>query len=249
MAFAPQRKASSRQQLAFAQRGRHQARRELGERNIARTIRPFNCQHCIERGGDGYELGGRIELAERAAERAAVARLAMTDLQHGLVQQRTALADAAIELDIPLASHGTDNESLAFLLDVGKGGDAIQVDNVLRRGEPHVEQRHERLAAGEQPRVLQLAEEAHHLGQSLRVVIGEARRLHSGRMPASRMTSRKRATSAFMIAAISGADLGNMSMPAALMRCAKSGMAMTLRRSPSSRATMSGGVPVRAIRP
>jgi len=140
-------------------------------------------------------------------------------------------------------------EHIARFLYVGELGHAVEIDDVIRRREPHVEHRHERLPAGEQSRVLESPEERNHLRHLLRVVIAEARRLHSGRMPAARITSRKRATSALMIAAICGAERGNMSMPAALMRCANSGVAITFAKSACSLATTSRGVPARAMRP
>src|SRR5438874_9582863 len=249
MAFAPQWKVHARQQFALAQRGRHESRWELRKRDLASAARPLQRQHRIHGRGDSDELGRGVELAERAAERAAVTRLAMADLQHRLVHERTVLVDALVEFHITLACHCTDNEGVALLLYISEIGDAIEIDDVVGRGEPHVEHRHERLAAGEKPRVLELAEESDHLGHSLRIVVVEARRLHSGRMPAWEITSRKRTTSALMIAAISGADFANMSIPAVLMRPANSGVPITLRRSPCSLATMSGGVPARAVRP
>src|SRR5262249_28042485 len=128
-------------------------------------------------------------------------------------------------------SHRADRKHFRLDFDKSKAGYAIQIDDVVGRGEPHVEHRHERLAAGEQPRVVEPPKQRERLRQRLRIVVGEARRLHSGRMPACRMTSRKRATSALMIAAISRADFGNRSMPAAAMRLATSGLRMTFRRS------------------
>src|SRR5438067_10804696 len=249
MAFAPQWKVHARQQFVLAQRGRHESRRELRKRDLAGAARSLRRQHRIHGRGDGDELGRGIELAERAAERAAVTRLPMADLQHRLVHKRTALLDALVEFHIALARHCADDERVALLLYISEIGDAVQIDDVIGRGEPHIEHRHERLAAGEKPRVLELAEQSNHLGHGLRVVVVEARRLHSGRMPAWAITSRKRATSALMITAISGADFANMSIPAVLMRAANSGVPITLRRSLCSLATMSGGVPARAIRP
>src|SRR3954471_3725637 len=122
-------------------------------------------------------------MAERAAERAAVARLAMTDLEHRLVQEWTAGANALVELQIALARHCADEERLALLSYEGKLANSVEIHDVLGCGEAHIEHRHERLAAGEKPRVLELAEQADHLRQRLRIVIGEARRLHSSRTP------------------------------------------------------------------
>ena len=58
----------------------------------------------------GDQLGRRIEMAQRTAERAAVAGLAVPDLGDGLVHQRAALAHQFGEFDVALARHGADLE-------------------------------------------------------------------------------------------------------------------------------------------
>src|SRR4051812_3086947 len=127
MALAPKRKANRRQQLAFAERGCHETGGELRERQVARAARALHRDDGIQRRSHGDQLGGGIEVAERTAERAAVARLAVANLQHCLVQQRTARAKARVELEITLARHGADYQRLALLAYIGKLAHTVEI--------------------------------------------------------------------------------------------------------------------------
>ena len=119
-------------------------------------------------------------MAQRAAERAAIARLAVADLLDRLVHQRAALAHHIGEFEVALARHGADLERAVVLADVGQAIDAVEIDDMVRQHEAHVEHRHQRLPAGEQLGVLQPAEQADGVGDRARVVIGKGRRFHAG---------------------------------------------------------------------
>ena len=120
-------------------------------------------------------------MAERPADGAAVAGLAVADLLDRLVHQRAARADHVGEFEVALARHGADLERVAALPDVGQAVHAIEVDHVVRQHEAHVEHRHERLAARKQLGVLQAAEQTHDLGDCLGVVVLEGRWFHEVR--------------------------------------------------------------------
>ncbi|HZW73754.1 MAG TPA: hypothetical protein VFF43_09415, partial [Caldimonas sp.] len=77
-------------------------------------------------------------MAERAAERAAVAGLAMADLPDRLEHQRTALSDDSGEFDVALARHGADFEHTVLLAHVTQAVDSIEVDDMVRQHEAHV---------------------------------------------------------------------------------------------------------------
>ena len=65
------------------------------------------------RGRDRDQLGRRIEMAERAADGAAVAGLAVADVHDRLVQQRAFRLHQIGEFEIALARHGADLERAA----------------------------------------------------------------------------------------------------------------------------------------
>ena len=78
------------------------------------------------RGADRNQFGGRIEMAERAADRAAVARLAMADVHDGLMQQRAFRLDEVGEFEVALARHGADLERATGLFDAGHAFDLVK---------------------------------------------------------------------------------------------------------------------------
>ena len=71
---------------------------------------------------------------------------------------------------IPMRSLGHGN--------AGHPGHSVEIDEMIRRDDAHVEHRHQRLAAGEQLRVLKTREQIVELGAASRIVIGERCRLH-----------------------------------------------------------------------
>src|SRR5262245_35902196 len=101
----PERKAHHGDDLVRLDCRRHIGDRKRVDRNLAGAVWPLHGDGGIERGRDGNELGRRVEMAERAAERAAVAGLAMADLQDRLVHQWAALADEIGVFKLALARH------------------------------------------------------------------------------------------------------------------------------------------------
>ena len=99
-------------------------------------------------------------MAERAADGAAVAGLAVADVLDRLMHQRDALAHDVGEFDVALARHGADLERAVGLADVGQAVDLVEVDDVVGLHEAHVEHRHHRLPAGEELGVVEPAEQA-----------------------------------------------------------------------------------------
>src|SRR5215468_7499657 len=89
----PEWKTHHGDDLVRLDRRRHVGDREGVNRDVARAVRPLHSDGGIERRRDRDQLGRWIEMAERAAERTAVAGLAMADLQDRLTHQRTAIAN------------------------------------------------------------------------------------------------------------------------------------------------------------
>ena len=109
-------------------------------------------------------------MTQRAAERAAVAGLPMSDLRDRLVHQRAAPAHQIGEFDVALARHranfnGADFERAIVLADVAQAVDPIEIDDMVGQHVAHVEHRHQRLPAGEQFGVVEAAEKADDVGQ------------------------------------------------------------------------------------
>src|SRR5437016_938076 len=93
MRLRPKRKTCRSDDLIGLDRRRHIGDREGAEWNLTAAAWPLHHHGGVEGGRHRDKLGGWIEMAERAAERAAVAGLAMADIEDCRMHQRTALAN------------------------------------------------------------------------------------------------------------------------------------------------------------
>src|SRR5262245_44864787 len=175
----PKRKPHHGDELIQLDRGGHIGDREGVNRDFAGAARPLHRDRGIERGRDRDELGRWVEMAERAAERAAVAGLAMADLQDRLVHQWAALANKIGEFELALTRHRADLERAVALADEGEPLDPIEIDDVIGQHEPHVQHGHQRLPAGEKLGVLEPAKQRDSITNRARVVVAEGRRFHA----------------------------------------------------------------------
>src|SRR5258708_36821002 len=117
-------------------------------------------------------------MAERAADRPAVAGLPVSDLQQRLVHDRPARAHRIGKFQIALARHGANLERTLDFADVGQSFHEIEIDDVIGLHEAKVEHWHERLAAREQLGVFELREQSDGLADRFRIVIAKGRWLH-----------------------------------------------------------------------
>ena len=131
------------------------------------------------------QLRCRIEVREAAAERAAVARLHVSDMMQCLGEQGAAGGDQRGILDLALAGHGADHHGAAVLGDPRELRHTVQIHQVRRRQVAEIHHRHQRLPAGQQLRILEPREGIDNLGHGLRAVIGEGRGLHGSFAPAA----------------------------------------------------------------
>ena len=120
----PERDADRGHDLVQLDRRGQIAGGEIRKRDLARAVRARDRHRRIVRGADRHELSGRIEMAERAADGAAVPGLAVADVHDGLMQQRTFRLHQVGEFEVALARHGADLERAAGLLDAGHPLDA-----------------------------------------------------------------------------------------------------------------------------
>ena len=128
--------------------------KKFGSRNFAgRSAFPID-QCRAERDGHQCDLRRRIGVGERAAHGSAGADGSVADKGHDLGEQRHRSADQGIVLDHALARGGADRDRVAVMAHEGKIGDAGDVDQPLRPGEPHGHERDEGLASGDDPCVV-----------------------------------------------------------------------------------------------
>ena len=168
------------QHVARAERGLEQAFEEIIGLHRAPAVRPGDIHFTAERQQARRQFGGGIGEGNRAAERAAVADRRMADMRHGERDQRRMPGDLGGAFGLGVAGQRADLDLAGFHRDAGKPADAIQVDQQLRRRQPHVERGDQALAAGEQPRLAVGArQQLDRMIERFRLGIGKWRRLHA----------------------------------------------------------------------
>ena len=144
--------------------GRGEGRGQLGQEELAGRERPLARRPA---GGEAGvqaqrhrgQLGRRVGVAQAAADGPAVADLEMPDPRERIGQERHVPGGERAPLHGALSGHRPDGEAAVPDPDVRQLPDAVEVDQPLGRGEPHVQDREEALAAGEElRRVAMLAE-------------------------------------------------------------------------------------------
>ena len=132
-----------------------------------------------EREQAGGQFRRRIGEGDGAAEGAAVANGGMPDMRHGERDQRRVPGDQLGTLDLGMARQGADLDEFALFGDAVEALDAVDVDQQVRRRQPHVERGNQALPAGQQPRiVLMLGQQRNRFLERARLGVGEWRRLH-----------------------------------------------------------------------
>jgi hypothetical protein len=81
-------------------------------------------------------------------------------------------------MQIGLTRHRADFDLIIADLDAGHSRHPVEIDEVIRRHDPHIEHRHQRLPAGEQFRVFETREQIVEIGTAPRIVVDEGRGLH-----------------------------------------------------------------------
>ena len=129
----------------------------------------------LERKRAHRQLGGRVGVYERAADRAAAARRRVADVAEGVAEERIGIS---VVLEVPLAGHRADDQGAVLQVDpvepqLGK------IDERRRPREPEVQHRDEALAAGQDlGLVAMFGKKSECLAEFVRVVVLERRRLH-----------------------------------------------------------------------
>ena len=102
-------------------------------------------------------------MGDRAADRAAVAHLRVADQRGGLRDQRAALGQHRVADEVGVPRERADRDPVALVAHVAEVGEAADVDEQRRPREAEPQQRDQRVAAGEELRVLVAAEQLERL--------------------------------------------------------------------------------------
>ena len=113
----------------------------------------------------GRQLGGGIGVRQRAANGAAIARLAMPDMAQRFRQQRAISRDLGRGLELALAHHGADAQPAVDHRDAAQIGDAAEIDQMVGDDVAKIHHRHQRLPARQE--ILALGSVANNSAASL----------------------------------------------------------------------------------
>jgi hypothetical protein len=107
-------------------------------------------------------------------------RIAAWRVGQGQREQRRMFGDSGGTLGLCVAGECADFDLSALRRDAGKTADAVEVDQELRRRQPHVEGGDQALSAGEQSRLaVRPRQQLDGMLDRFRLGIGKGRRLHA----------------------------------------------------------------------
>ena len=163
----------------WPQRGLEQSLEESVGLHLAFAFGTGDVDLSAEREQAGGQFRRRIGEGDGAAEGAAVANGGMADMRHGERDQRRVLGDHLGTLDLGMTRQGADLDEFALFGDAVESLDGVDVDQQVRRRQPHVERGDQALPAGQEPRiVLMLGQQRNRFLERARLGVGEWRRLH-----------------------------------------------------------------------
>ena len=137
--------------LAVGERGRERAGEELRRRDRPGAFGAPDADLGLARGEHGGHLGSRIRVTDVAAERAAIADRAVRHVSIGFHHERAVRRDHLRIQQHRVPRERADDELAALDPDVGKAGDAVDVDENGGLHEPEIHHRHQALSAGKNP--------------------------------------------------------------------------------------------------
>ena len=118
-------------------------------------------------------------MRERAANRAAIACLAMSDMIECCMHQRQAARDEVGEFKLALARHGANAQDISPLFNARQFADTRQIDKMIGLDEAKIHHGDERLSAGKNFGILQRGDKVERLREACRAVIFERGWFHS----------------------------------------------------------------------
>src|SRR5579859_1270357 len=130
-------------------------------------------------GQDGRQFGRRIEVAETAADRAAIARLEVSDIVKRLAKDRTSLLELSRALQRALARDRANPELSVGVLHLAKlRFQAVCIHQMVEYEVAHRQHRHQRLTAGQHASTFEMRQHLKRLPCRSWSVIVERRRFH-----------------------------------------------------------------------
>ncbi len=121
---------------------------ELGSRDVAPAGRAFEAVARTERQHQRRHVVAGIAIGDVAADGAHVTHLRIGDQQRGLVQDRQRFRDVVGRQQFVLGGHRADDDATRLAADAFQPVDAMQIDQMFRRGEPKLHHRDQAMAAG-----------------------------------------------------------------------------------------------------
>ena len=164
--------------LVIRQCGRHEAGGEVAHRNDARAVGANDFDFGIERKARRGQLGCRVRMAQAATQRSTIARLPVSDMGQGRVEQRNPVRHGGGEFDLALARHRTDPQDLSVEMQSRQSGDIAKINQMIRHGVTEIHHCHEGLAPGDNFRVVQSCKEGDSFIEAGRRMIFKWRGLH-----------------------------------------------------------------------
>ena len=132
----------------------------------------------VERHRDHRKLGGRIQMAETSADGAAIARLPVADEGQRLAHEGTTFANQTATLELALAGHGADPDAAVHFVYERQIRNTVQIDDVIRKHEAHVQHGDQGLTARQHLRILEARQQLAGFADLARLVVLKWRRLH-----------------------------------------------------------------------
>jgi hypothetical protein len=156
------------------------AGQSFGTRISASTLaaRTAHDHVSVERRQNRRQVGRRIAVRNRTADRPAVSHLRIADQARRVRDDRHVLLHERIVLEVVVTRQRSDRELLARVPHVAKVADATDVDEQRRPREPQAQQRDQRMSAREELRVVARAEQLDRLLDGLGDFVVERRRDH-----------------------------------------------------------------------
>ncbi|CFR85116.1 Uncharacterised protein [Mycobacterium tuberculosis] len=143
----------------MGERGFVRPDQEVVDRYLTFTRGPFRQAHRIQNGAHGRQVLGRIRLAERTAQGAAVADHRVGDHPLGIAEDRAHRRQRIGVQNLSMAGHRTQPNQVGIVdsadHDVAEfGGQVVDVHEVLGVGDAQLHHRQQAVPAGDHPRSL-----------------------------------------------------------------------------------------------
>ena len=116
---------------------------ELGSTDRALPGRAHDVHRPVEGEDGGTEVAGGVGVGQCATDRPAVADLGVADGRCRLGQEAGVLCDEGVGRERVVGDHRPDDEFASLLADLAKTVDLAEVDEELRGGHAHTQNRHE----------------------------------------------------------------------------------------------------------